>query len=72
MQKMPVELQSLLFMVYYVKYSFLFVSVHVYGNARQYALFYLHNNHMLSFWISMILTYTIHNIHMYCYNTHGI
>ena len=22
--------------------------------------------------LSMILTYTVHNIHMYCYNTHGI
>ena len=22
--------------------------------------------------VSMILTYTVHNIHMYCYSTHGI
>ena len=52
----------------------LFVSVQVYGNVRQYALFYLHNNHMalLSFWLSIVLTHTVHNIHMYCYSTHGI
>ena len=70
MQGMPVELRSLLFMGY-ITY-FLFVSVQVYGNVRQYVLFYLHNNHMLSFWLSIVLTYTVHNIHMYCYSTHGI